>query len=659
MRRCLITLLLLLVCAAFTAACGASEPTVSRNPEVRLVVTLEPSAPRLEVTGSIKLPPSSEARETITLAVSEAMSGFKVDVESPGVSAGPAGLEKQPPRGTEARWIIKPAAPIPAGAAPVLRFSLTGGERRAAQFDITEASAIASGYGTNWYPQVEGDDDKCVGELEFRVPADYQVVATGARMAARQEERGVHRFRMENPTTICFAAGKYVVTEEAGRIPVSLYQLRKRDNAEAYVDGCRRVLDVLVREFGPYPYRRYALVEVPAEQASRAGFLGASVDGFIYVSSAMLDRPFAPWYFGHELSHQWWGNSVRVRGRRGEYLLSEGVAHYGALRTVEALEGRAAGEKFRRGGGDGGAMGFLRLAAAGLDERLDETRQTRMAWTKGFFALDMLAREVGVEAFRRALRSITRRHAFGRLSWEEFRREVEAASGKDLGGFFTQWFERRGAPEWSVTWEQEGRRVRGTVTQTGEPYPVKVEALLQGRDGETALRTMTIEGAATPFRWDVGFLVKSVQLDPRYLTLHWTPEYRGRAMANAPFERAQTAAIRGDMEGAEAVLLAALKEAPSPDVYGARSVAEYGMGRLRMVQRRWKEAAEHFRAALLAPNRDASAAAWVYRYLAEAARESGDLDTARWAVAASIAADAAGPDSGASEEAARLLLPAR
>src|SRR5205085_695563 len=78
---------------------------------------------------------------------------------------------------------------------------------------------------------------------------------------------------------------------------------------------------------------------------------------------------------------------------------------------------------------------------------------------KGGFVFSMLGRQIGVDRFRQAFHEITSRHAHGQVSWEEFLRTIERASGQDLTQFFAQWFERSGAPDFALSWRQDVDRI--------------------------------------------------------------------------------------------------------------------------------------------------------------------------------------------------------
>ena len=104
---------------------------------------------------------------------------------------------------------------------------------------------------------------------------------------------------------------------------------------------------------------------------------------------------------------------------------------------------------------------------------------------------------------------------------------IEQASGRSLALFFQQWFDRTGAPEFTLSWRQEGDRIAGIVRQPAPYYAASVEIRVDGASGETL--TAMVEIAAAPetaFSLRSGFAARDVMLDPSYRILRWTPNYR-------------------------------------------------------------------------------------------------------------------------------------
>jgi hypothetical protein len=183
---------------------------------------------------------------TIELQLSELMRDLVVEVVDPPAAAGRAHLSESARKDGTVHYIVSPAAPLAAGNSVTLRFSYSGGEKIAPQFAIDPVASFAFGGATAWYPQLAVDADaRAVGTLKVVVPAGYEVVAPG-------ERRGEGEFELRQPAALSFAAGRYLRVHRDGAVPMNALLLRPRSNVSAYLDGCARVLDLLIQEFGPY-----------------------------------------------------------------------------------------------------------------------------------------------------------------------------------------------------------------------------------------------------------------------------------------------------------------------------------------------------------------------------------------------------------------------
>jgi len=657
--------------------CTAQTPTTSPRfnsvPSYELSVNLSPDAHRLEATGTMLLPSSSESRQVVKLVLSDMMRNLRVEIIEPRASAGTARLEQQL-SGEAVTWTVHPARPIPAGEAVRLRFAYNGGEQTRLVFYIGAEGSFAGGNSTAWYPQIERDA-RAIGTLRFSVPAGYTVFAPGEEISGSSGEPqptagATFGFTITRPSYFSFAAARYTVERRrsSNRTPASAYLLRPRPRIGNFLDNCARVLDALTQEFGANPYGEFALVEVPTEQAGRARFDGASGEGFIFSNGNFLDADFNVAYYGHEIAHQWWGVAIGRKwweSSRGRLMLDEAMAQYGSLRAVETIEGTRAAERYRRTGYPGyidfhNADGYFMVEAGGFDHKLSDLPDGEIsriiADSKGFLVFDMLSRTVGRENYRRVLRGIARRYAFDNLSWDEFLRLVETGAGRDLDWFYAQWFERAGAPEWKLEWRQEGNSLRGVITQSPPHYRATVELLIEG-DRRNLAPAIELRGERTEFVFPVNFRVRAVTVDSHFLVLHRTPEYRALRSAMGAYLRSNIEREQGKFDAAEKLLRDALAQEATPDFYGARFTLELGLGQLLLAQNKFAEAREHLEAAIASPSRRANVLPWAYFYLARVAKELNDVILLQRAVDGAITADTGvGGRTGVARQ-ARALLP--
>jgi hypothetical protein len=319
----------------------------SEIPSYDLTIHVLPERHELEVSGEIRIPPKKEAVPEIRVYLSHLMRNFQVDVLEPKDKIGTVTPVKLDTSNNSDQWAIRPNQPFPAQAWIVLHFSYNGGEGTAYTYYLGPEGSFA-GQGSLWYPRF----GPATGHLKFVVPAGYVVLATGTPASSPdQEARGNYEFECRLPGRFAFTAAKYTVwSAETGSVPTKLYLMRPRPDAVQFVNQLQRALNVLINEFGSYPYPQFAIAEVPSDHAQQASFSGAGMNGFMMVSSAALDAGFRLAFYAHEMSHQWWTNEITHTGKNGAYMLDEALAQFGSLRAVEELEGDEAAAHYRRNG---------------------------------------------------------------------------------------------------------------------------------------------------------------------------------------------------------------------------------------------------------------------------------------------------------------------
>ncbi len=499
-----------------------------------LVVKLQPEARRLEASGTLRLPAAKQARESVVLSLRPDMADLHIEVSSPKACAGPAELSEKgsPKPGDDKNWTVRPERPFPPDAEISLKFSYAGGKKQSLVFCLGPQGCFAGGPNSAWYPQVESG--RSTGSLRFEVPKGLVVKATGNLVRTHDEgNASLFEFTVSQPSMYSFAAASYTIRRHEGKVPTTLYLFRDRPFAEEMVAGLGNIMDVLVREFGPYPYgKEFAIVETPSPQSELSGFTGASIEGFMFVSSNALRGGFNLALFGHELGHQWWGNLVKHTGEKGAYMLDEAMAQFGSLRCVEEIEGEAAAARYRRIGYPGYSdiqcgRGALQLWARGSDHALETLPRSmvshNLADSKGFLTYHLLARTIGPDRFRNALHKLTEQHAFGTASWQDFTQTVQQAAEQDLGWFYEQWFTRAGAPVLALEWAQEKDQLRCTIRQGQPTYRLTVPLYVEFRDEKPATHDVDVRELKTVVVLPAAGRVSAVTLDPLYHVHHKTP----------------------------------------------------------------------------------------------------------------------------------------
>ena len=520
-------------------------------PRYELAIRLNPKAPRMVGEAIVTVPAPETGHLSFVLAEMFNVESVELRVNNTFRKSrtDSAPLQGLRPSWGYLRWRILDDDPsLGAGRGPLtfrVRYTLDTAATSNV-FGIDDAVAFGSGLNTSWYPQIEDGRSLSVGRvrtkrgtgtMRFVVPTGTIVHAIGAPNEG-ETAQGRYVFDVKTPAHFNFAAGRFhvrsSVSTERG-VPTTLtYYLTPRDAGGTYVKQSLAVLRALSEEFGPYPFDRFAIIELPTDLAQRAGFDGASVDGGILSTTTFLDRPFNSAYYGHEIGHQWWGVTIRPTGARGAMMLQEGMAQYGALRAVELIDGPQSARDFREREypdyfGHGGEL-YFRMVDGGNDAPLadlpvSEAWARDIADSKGFMAMNALSNEIGRDRLRAAFHEILRDFGSRRLLWDDFVAAVTKAAGRDVSWFFDQWFYKTGAPELTAELDMPTRQAR--VLQLGEPYRLTVDLAFVGPG--CGLRTrIAISAREERVPFPVGCRPDSVSVDPDYQVLRWTPALRQR-----------------------------------------------------------------------------------------------------------------------------------
>lgn len=650
------TLAACLAIASFTpgSARSAAAPysfSSAAFPKYNMTIAIEGPAHRIAVEGSISVPASLVRDGTVVVALSKAAMPARFSIKG-STSAVP--IERKP--GDTApdelsRWLLK----IPKGSfkeTVELEFALEIKDSTSTTFAITPAGSFGSGSGTAWYPQiVDAENVRMlgIGRLDFRTAQDSVVISTGLDPSKPETKAGSGKvFSISAPHYFDFAAGPYRRIK-SGSSGTELFLLGSHPDEQRFADRLDSTIKALVEEFGPFPEPRFALVEVPADAAQKAGFEGASLGGLMLVIPSYFDKPFNVPLFGHELSHQWWGGTIRRKGDRGGYLLDEALAQYGSLRAVEKLEGEDAAERYRRRGAPGyyseySGFAYLARSVVGIDAPLDNLPASdgfvsrRVANTKGMLVWSMLGDAMGHKSFNQFLQAYVKEHAYVRVTLDDFLKALRKAAGAN-SWFIDQWFFRTGVPDLNLSWEREDQGVKIVIEQpANNTYQVTLPVEVIGPTGQSLVKNLNVSGRLTEVRVPTEFVVQDVVLDPKFKVLRWTPEYREEAEAIIEYTRGDVALNQGKNDEAIALFRRALETATAPDRYGLKFRLHRGLGDALAGKDETVAAIAAYQAALNEPVRPEEQMPELLFSLSDLYHKLGDADAEKETRARAIAA---------------------
>lgn len=356
--------------------------------------------------------------------------------------------------------VLLPKAPEP-GEELVLEVSCEGDF-----FDSGNEQDWALRSPLGWYPRT-GGGERATYDVTLKWPRRLQLVASGTRVDGGEVDGKLwEQRRMAIPTLgFSFEVGRFEIeTIMAGpvRLNVALDPSTRAAAPEGSLEDLLATsadaLSYFENIFGAYPLEELTLVTVPRQYSqAMLGFITLSgrvvVDWGVF--GPLLRVPDRGSVVAHEIAHQWWGHLVGWRSYRDQWI-SEAMANYAALlwvrhRGLTPEVGPVSGwqQELTATISDGRpieSLGPLVLGERLLSSRSQDAYQA-IVYRKGALVLEMLARKLGEDTFRRALEILIGAAAGRVISTSEFLTLLERITHSQLDGFAQQFIFGTGLPE--------------------------------------------------------------------------------------------------------------------------------------------------------------------------------------------------------------------
>ena len=385
----------------------------------------------------------------------------------------------------------------------------------------------------HWIPVLDHPSAKATVNFTVTAPARDLVVANGQFISTRDNTNATRTWTFKesrpiSPYCMIIAVGEYAQFEAPVKTPVPLaYYVPQtdRDSAVRGFSSAPQSIELFSERVAPFPYEKLVLV-VGATRFGGMENAGAIVFSAGTFSNAVDAPPVSPNFkirrglvdvVGHEIAHQWFGDSVAIK-TWADLWLSEGFASFFEALVTERYDGHAAYLEHMRHDADT-YFNYARGRRAPLYDTETEDLFKLLNpnnYQKGAWVLHMLRGLLGDEAFFKGIRAYYRAHEHGTASTEDLRAALEKASGKDLKEFFARWVYAAGHPRYEASWSWSGGTLTIQLKQTQEdaPFltPLEVEVVYASGAPERAKLTPT--GRETVLHLPVSREPADVRIDP-------------------------------------------------------------------------------------------------------------------------------------------------
>jgi aminopeptidase N len=511
--------------------------------------------------------------------------------------------------------IVTIPQPIPAGSNLTLTFTYAGLLANEENSPVPGVRAAVINHDSaflllpaRWFPLTDYPSNRYTATFHLNVPDTFAVAGTGKAsaptpMAGKNPIDGnrlQYTFECKNPAPHgTFVAGNLQLNpQQAEGVTVNVYAPRSQSgNAADFAASVARSMTVFSDMFGPLPDPTMTVAQLPDN--SLREFSGP---GLLLLSQRAWDPKANDRTIARLVASQWWCNEI-LPATPGDVWITDGLARYSEALYAEQNAGKEAGLR---------AIDEFAVGAIMFEDAAPIAQAARLApysadyrsvvMNKGAMIFHMVRAQMGDVAFKALLRDYYYRFQSKSASIADFEALAEkhaqtvAKNGEappDLRGFFTQWLNSTGIPEFAVEYvvyrTPKGFRISGKIKQPLDTFRMPVELRID-TEGNPEVKTIDVIGSESDFTVETFGRPKpgGIRVDPNNLILKASNQLRARAAV----ARGEDLAEQGRYYDAVTQYQRALSILPN------RPLANFRMGEAFFNQKNYQAAANAFRESL-------------------------------------------------------------
>lgn len=308
------------------------------------------------------------------------------------------------------------------------------------------ATSSEPAFAHKWFPCKDLPSDKAAVDLSITVPEKLKAVSIGSLLGVdRQDGFATYRWGTKYQVAtylVSFAVAPYkefseVYGSASGKRMKIHYYVFPEDSIKARTDfiNTKIILSFLEQSFGEYPFidEKFGYAEVDGELTMENQTI-PSIQRDMFTGDRQYELTLV-----HEAAHQWFGNMITPSNWKHTWL-NEGFATYAEALYLEHRKGKEAYDKYISSMMSMAENTYMRPVAGRSDTSFWDSFSPSQYY-KGAIVLHMLRKMFGDSLFFFSIRAYAQNEEFKykNVTTDDFIRECEIYSGRDLNWFFDQW----------------------------------------------------------------------------------------------------------------------------------------------------------------------------------------------------------------------------
>jgi hypothetical protein len=459
-----------------------------------------------------------------------------------------------------------------------------------------------------WFPLTNFPSNRYTATFRINVPDTLAVAGTGKTEAPQpmkakspvEGNRLMYTFRCDQrEASGSFVAGPLQLNpKQAEGIDVAVYAPQADSGrAQEFANVVAHQEIVFSDMFGSLPDPNMTVIQLP-----NGTLRDFAAPGVVMLSQRAWDPKLSDRAMSRLVATQWWGIQV-LPATAGDVWITDGLSRYCEELYAEQAFGKEAGLKTIDDFAVGALMyeGSVPVAqAARLVPYSSEYRSVVL--NKGAMLFHMLRVQMGDLTFKSLLHGFYTKYEGKTATIQDFESmaiAVANAAAKpnegppNLEGYFAQWLNSTGIPEFSLEYvvyrTRKGFRVVGKIHQPLDTFHMPMQIRID-TEGNPETKWIDVTGMDSDFMVETFGRPKpgGIRVDPNNFVLKSTPNLRARAA----IARGEELAEAGKYYDAILQYQKALSIQPN------RSLANFRMGEAFFYQKNYQASANAFREAL-------------------------------------------------------------